>query len=382
MSNEFFNFTNPLTRNTLARNSTLNGFFQAIAAGFDLIPGLSFLNLGRTTYCVGTGAANTYAAAMPTALTGGYVDGMEVTVKIPATNTGASTLNVNSQGAVSIKTAFGADPEAADLTAGDIVVFKYNEDTNVFRMATPHRGYVGNAESFATAAAASAVTATTGAATATTQAGIATTQAGIATTKAGEAAASAALLPLNNFDAMSAPTVNDDADDGYSVGSRWVDVSNDESYICVGSTVGAAVWLNSTLTLDELGALAVQDIVTTALMDNGAVTPAKITGGGNAQTGTTYTPVIGDAFKAVTMSNASANTFTIPAEASVDYPIWARIDVWRGGAGVTTVEGDTGVTVNGVSAGSTEINNRYSAVTVIKVGADEWWLTGDADEVA
>lgn len=49
-------------------------------------------------------------------------------------------------------------------------------------------------------------------------------------------------LPLDKLDATSAPTVNDDSGDGYSVNSHWIDVSNDEVYICVDASVGAAVW--------------------------------------------------------------------------------------------------------------------------------------------
>lgn len=47
---------------------------------------------------------------------------------------------------------------------------------------------------------------------------------------------------LHKNDATGAPTVNDDAGDGYSVGSRWIDTSADKAYECVDSTVGAAVW--------------------------------------------------------------------------------------------------------------------------------------------
>lgn len=46
----------------------------------------------------------------------------------------------------------------------------------------------------------------------------------------------------NNFNATTAPTVNDDAGDGYSVNSIWTDTTADVSYICKDATVGAAVW--------------------------------------------------------------------------------------------------------------------------------------------
>jgi hypothetical protein len=41
----------------------------------------------------------------------------------------------------------------------------------------------------------------------------------------------------------SAPTVNDDAGDGYSPGQIWIDTSTNQSYILVDSTLGAAVWV-------------------------------------------------------------------------------------------------------------------------------------------
>lgn len=48
--------------------------------------------------------------------------------------------------------------------------------------------------------------------------------------------------PLNKFDATTAPTANEDSGDGYSVGSVWIDVTNDRSYTCLDATVAAAVW--------------------------------------------------------------------------------------------------------------------------------------------
>ena len=46
----------------------------------------------------------------------------------------------------------------------------------------------------------------------------------------------------NKFDATAAPTVNDDTSTGFSVGSKWIDVTNDKAYNCVDATAGAAVW--------------------------------------------------------------------------------------------------------------------------------------------
>jgi len=46
----------------------------------------------------------------------------------------------------------------------------------------------------------------------------------------------------DNLAATAAPTVAADSASGYSVGSTWIDVTNDKSYICVDSTAATAIW--------------------------------------------------------------------------------------------------------------------------------------------
>ena len=48
---------------------------------------------------------------------------------------------------------------------------------------------------------------------------------------------------LNNYTATAAPNpATDDVTLGYSVGSHWYDVTNDEFYVCLDPADGAAVW--------------------------------------------------------------------------------------------------------------------------------------------
>lgn len=57
------------------------------------------------------------------------------------------------------------------------------------------------------------------------------------------------VVPLaahNKWDATTAPTADDDSGDGYSVGSRWIDVTNDKEYVCLDATLTAAVWTETT----------------------------------------------------------------------------------------------------------------------------------------
>jgi hypothetical protein len=94
----------------------------------------------------------------------------------------------------------------------------------------------------------------------------------------------------------------------------------------------------------------------------------------NAQTGTTYTPVLADNGKLVTLSNASAITLTVPTNASVAYATGAQINIQAIGAGQVTVVGDTGVTVNGTG---TKLRAQWSAATIVKTATDTWTLIGD-----
>jgi len=48
--------------------------------------------------------------------------------------------------------------------------------------------------------------------------------------------------PQSLFSATVDPTSGDDALDGYSVGSRWINISNDRSFVAVDVTAGAAIW--------------------------------------------------------------------------------------------------------------------------------------------
>jgi len=95
----------------------------------------------------------------------------------------------------------------------------------------------------------------------------------------------------------------------------------------------------------------------------------------NAQTGTTYTLVLTDASKIVTMSNASANTLTVPPNSSVAFPLGTQILVIQKGAGTTTIAAGSGVTINS-EGGALDLNAQYAGATLIKEGTDTWYLVG------
>jgi hypothetical protein len=112
------------------------------------------------------------------------------------------------------------------------------------------------------------------------------------------------------------------------------------------------------------------------------LTSPLINMGINAQTGTTYTPVLGDNGKLVTLNNASAITVSIPTNASVAYPTGAQISfAWITGAGQPTIQAATSGTTTILSTGGTttapKLRVANSTATCLKIATDTWIVMGD-----
>lgn len=93
----------------------------------------------------------------------------------------------------------------------------------------------------------------------------------------------------------------------------------------------------------------------------------------NAQTGTTYTFVLADAGAVVTASNASAQTYTIPPNSSVAFPVNTQIDLLALGAGKVSFAPGAGVTLYPATNRSLA---QYTGGMLYKVATDTWLLTG------
>ena len=102
----------------------------------------------------------------------------------------------------------------------------------------------------------------------------------------------------------------------------------------------------------------------------------------NAQIAT-YTVVLGDAFKLVTMSVATANDFQIPTNANVAFPVGTVINVIQIGAGQTTIKavssGTTTISSTGATAAEPDLRAQFSAASCIKVATDTWYVVGDIE---
>lgn len=99
--------------------------------------------------------------------------------------------------------------------------------------------------------------------------------------------------------------------------------------------------------------------------------------GVNDQTGTSYTPVLGDGGKLITMSNAASNTFTVPPNSSVAYPIGTVLGVLQKGAGNTTIAQGSGVTVNPPNGRTLAIRAQWCKAHLTKIDTNVWHLDGD-----
>lgn len=86
-----------------------------------------------------------------------------------------------------------------------------------------------------------------------------------------------------------------------------------------------------------------------------------------------YTLVLTDVGTLVDMNNASSRTITVPTNVTAAFPIGTRIYLSQSGAGVLTVAGDVGVTVQTPHTLSFE---QYEARLLIKVATNTWILEG------
>lgn len=97
----------------------------------------------------------------------------------------------------------------------------------------------------------------------------------------------------------------------------------------------------------------------------------------NSQSGTSYTFALADAnSKAVTSTNSSAVTFTVPPNSSVAFPIGTKIDVIQLGTGKLTLAQGIGVTINSQN-GNKAMATQYVGATLWKQGTNAWILLGN-----
>jgi hypothetical protein len=131
---------------------------------------------------------------------------------------------------------------------------------------------------------------------------------------------------------------------------------------------GALATFLGTSTSANLAALVSDETGSGSLVFGTAPTIAI---GINAQTGTTYTPVLADAAKLVTLNNSGAITLTVPAGV---FSAGQIINIQQIGLGQVTVQGDGTSTVTGTG---TKLRVQYSAASIVCTATNTFQLIGD-----
>jgi len=131
--------------------------------------------------------------------------------------------------------------------------------------------------------------------------------------------------------------------------------------------------------------LATDSVETAKIVDN-AITQAKIADRSvgsaeldnltlNAVTDT-YTFVLTDAQKLVTLTKSTGFTVTVPLNSSVAFEIGDQINLVQLGTGQVTVAGASGVDIR--SEGSKlKLKGQYATATLVKIATNEWVLLGN-----
>ena len=150
------------------------------------------------------------------------------------------------------------------------------------------------------------------------------------------------------------------------------------------SNTGTLTLPTSTGTIALTSDITVTDSSTTTLTNKTLTAPTlddpKINLAFDAETAS-YTGILANNGQIVTMNNASANTFSIPTNASVAYPVGTQINVLQIGAGQTTIQavtsGTTSILSTAATAAAPKIRARYGMATCIKAATDTWYVVGD-----
>jgi hypothetical protein len=150
--------------------------------------------------------------------------------------------------------------------------------------------------------------------------------------------------------------------------------SSDQTAWTTWATLGAAY--DPEAVRDTIGAALVSGTRVTVTVDDAGdtITIASLGTTIDAQTGTSYTLVLADAGKFVTMTNAAASTLTVPPNSSVAFPVGTVIEGAQLGAGQVTLTPGAGVTINGTPG--LKIAAQYGTFGLIKTATDTWLAYG------
>jgi hypothetical protein len=165
----------------------------------------------------------------------------------------------------------------------------------------------------------------------------------------------------------------------------WGKTTTDHSLI-LGNGTGVAIGslgvaTNGQLPIGSSGADPVLATITagtniTVTNAAGSITLASTIVTINDQTDS-YQLVAGDAGKFITMTKGTANTLTVPKDATVNFAIGTKVMVYQGGAGTTIIAPEDGTIEINAVGGADDISAQYGVASLVKIAVNLWSLSGN-----
>lgn len=91
-----------------------------------------------------------------------------------------------------------------------------------------------------------------------------------------------------------------------------------------------------------------------------------------------HTLELTDTSSVIELDSTLAKTITIPLESNVNFALGTIIGIIQKGDGQVSIIGDVGVNI--FTSKTLNLKQKYSVVSLLKNGADSWYLFGDLEE--
>jgi hypothetical protein len=169
------------------------------------------------------------------------------------------------------------------------------------------------------------------------------------------------------------------ADSTQAKGVKWATpATGSVTSITAGTGLsGGTITTSGTIAIDStVATLTGSQTLTNKTLTSPTINTPKTTIGFNAQTGTTYSLVLTDQDKLVTLNNASAITVTVP---NGIFSAGQQINLQQIGAGQVSIasDGTTVLTSTGATSTAPNLRAQYSACTIICTSSNNFTVIGD-----
>ena len=169
------------------------------------------------------------------------------------------------------------------------------------------------------------------------------------------------------------------ADSTQTKGLKWATpTTGSVTSVTAGTGLsGGTITTTGTIAIDAtVATLTGTQTLTNKTLTSPTINTPKTTIGFNAQTGTTYSLVLTDQDKLVTLSNASAITVTVP---NGIFSAGQQINLQQIGAGQVSIvsDGTTVLTSTGGTSTAPKLRAQYSACTIVCTSSNNFTVIGD-----